>query len=55
MKPLKEKASITLDPDVLKDVKNLAEWDGRPLSQYINKLLRRHVEEMKRQHPEVFQ
>ncbi|MDO4269890.1 MAG: toxin-antitoxin system protein [Eubacteriales bacterium] len=40
MKPLKEKISITLDGDVLQRIRELAEEDGRPLSQYINLVLR---------------
>lgn len=43
MKPLKEKISITIDGDLLKIVKNLAELDDRSLSQYINMVLREHV------------
>lgn len=43
MKPLKEKISITIDGDILKTVKELAELDDRSLSQYINMVLREHV------------
>ena len=44
MKPLKEKISITIDEDLLKKIKNLAEEDDRSLSQYINIVLKQHVE-----------
>ena len=35
MKPLKNKVSITLDEDVIKEIKRLAEEDDRNFSQYI--------------------
>ena len=44
MKPLKEKISITIDEDLLKKIKILAEEDDRSLSQYINIVLKLHVE-----------
>lgn len=44
MKPLKEKISITIDEDLLKKIKNLADEDDRSLSQYINIVLKQHVE-----------
>ncbi len=44
MKPLKEKISITIDEDVLKKIKVLAEEDERSLSQYINLILKKHIE-----------
>ncbi len=44
MKPLKEKISITIDGDVLNKVKQLAEDDDRSLSQYINLVLKNHIE-----------
>ena len=48
MKPLKEKISITIDEDVLKRLRELAEADDRSLSQYINLLLKKHTEEQKK-------
>ena len=45
MKPLKERISITIDGDVLKKIKDKAEYDGRSLSQYINLVLKRHLAE----------
>ena len=44
MKPLKEKISITIDEDLLKKIKTLAEEDDRSLSQYINIVLKQHIE-----------
>lgn len=48
MKPLKDKISITIDNDVLMKLKNYAEEDDRSLSQYINIILRKHVETLER-------
>lgn len=45
MKPLKEKISITIDCDVLEQIKLRAEDDDRSLSQYINLLLKKHLRE----------
>ena len=44
MKPLKQKMSITLDPDLAADIQLLADYDDRSLSSYINLLLRKHAE-----------
>ena len=44
MKALKEKISITIDSDVLEKIKDKAEYDDRSLSQYINLVLKRHLE-----------
>ncbi len=44
MKPLKAKVSITLDSDIIEKIKELAEKDDRSFSQYVNVLLRRHLE-----------
>ncbi len=48
MKPLKEKISITIDNDVLKTLKTYAEEDDRSLSQYINIILKKHVEKLEK-------
>ena len=45
MKPLKEKISITIDGDILSKIRDKAEYDGRSLSQYINLVLKRHLEQ----------
>ena len=43
MKPLKNKVSITLDEDVIKEIKRLAEEDDRNFSQYINLVLKDRI------------
>ena len=43
MKPLKSKVSITLDEDVIKKIKELAEEDDRSFSQYINMVLKTYL------------
>ena len=43
MKPLKEKISITLDSQILYEVRELSEEDDRSLSQYINLVLKEHL------------
>ena len=43
MKPLKEKISITVDSDVLANIKAMADNDDRSLSQYINLVLKEHI------------
>ena len=44
MKPLKSKISITLDEDIVSVIKELAEEDDRSVSQYINMVLKEHVQ-----------
>ena len=46
MRPLKEKISITIDSDILAKLKEEAEYDDRPLSQYINIVLKQHIKEL---------
>lgn len=43
MKPLKSKVSITLDSDVIEKIRLLAEQDERSFSQYINMVLKEHL------------
>ncbi len=43
--PYKVKASISLDKDVIKHIKSLAENDDRNFSQYINLVLKKHIPE----------
>lgn len=43
LKPLKEKISITIDSDILVKLRLLAENDDRSLSQYINIILKEHI------------
>jgi hypothetical protein len=44
MRPLKEKISITIDSDVLKKLREVSEADDRSLSQYINLVLKKHLD-----------
>ena len=46
MKPLKVNISLTLDEDVLTEVRRLAEEDYRTVSQYINLIFRQHLREL---------
>ena len=43
MKPLKQKVSITLDEDIIKQIKILAEDCDRSFSQYINLILKEYI------------
>lgn len=43
MKPLKDKVSITLDTDVIRQIKELAENDDRSFSQYVNLILKDYL------------
>lgn len=44
-RPLKNKISITIDSDIEEAIRVLAEKDDRSFSQYINRVLKKHVEE----------
>ncbi len=44
MKPLKQSVSLTLDVDIVKKIKVLAERDDRSLSSYINLVLRDYLD-----------
>lgn len=48
MKPLKDRISITIDSDLLEKLRERAEYDDRSLSQYINLVLKRHLEELEK-------
>lgn len=43
----KKKVSITLDEELIKSLKLLAEQNDRSLSQYINLTLKQHVQQIK--------
>ena len=45
MRPLKERISITIDSVLLEKLREKSDEDCRPLSQYINLVLRKHVEQ----------
>ncbi|MBQ3542320.1 MAG: toxin-antitoxin system protein [Oscillospiraceae bacterium] len=48
MRPLKDRISITIDSDILEKLRDRAEYDDRSLSQYINLVLKRHLEELEK-------
>ena len=48
MKPLKDKISITIDNDILEKIRERAEYDDRSVSQYINLVLKKHLEELEK-------
>jgi len=43
MKPLKSKVSITLDSDIIDQLKEFAEKDDRSFSQYVNMILKEYL------------
>ena len=43
MKPLKSKVSITLDADIIEQIKQLEEQDDRSFSQYITMILKDYL------------
>lgn len=47
MRPLKEKVSLTIDWETLKQIRALADKDDRSLSQYINIVLKEHLNTIK--------
>ena len=51
MKPLKNKVSITLDEDLVERIRQLAKNDDRSFSQYINLVLKDHVNKVDTTHP----
>lgn len=48
MKPLKERISITIDSDLVAIIRQKAEEDDRSLSQDINLVLKKHIEELEK-------
>ena len=48
MKPLKNRASLTLDEDIIEKIKQLAENDDRSFSQYVNMVLKEHLSKIDR-------
>lgn len=48
MKPLKISVSLSLDEDVIKQLRVLAEEDDRPLSSYVNIILRNYLRGLER-------
>jgi len=46
MKPLKQQLSVTLDEDLVLEIKALAEADDRSFSQYVNMILKKYLTEL---------
>ena len=51
MKPLKQKVSITLDEEIIRKTKRLAEENDRSFSQYVNLVLREHLAYLEKKGP----
>ena len=49
MKPLKVRVSISIDEPVYEKIKELAEYDDRAVSSYINLVLRKHLEQLEKE------
>ncbi|MBQ8342060.1 MAG: ribbon-helix-helix protein, CopG family [Clostridia bacterium] len=45
MKPLKQRVSLTLDPEIIEAIKLRAEDCDRSVSQYINLVLKEHLQQ----------
>ena len=52
MKPMKTKVSITLDEDLVEQLKRLAEDDDRSFSQYLNMILKNWINSKKNDGPQ---
>lgn len=48
MKPLKQKVSITLDEDIIEKIKKLSEDCDRSFSQYVNLVLKEHLNKIEK-------
>lgn len=48
MKPLKDKVSITLDAEIIEQIKTLAENDDRSFSQYVNLILKDYLKQVQK-------
>ena len=53
MRPLKERISITIDSDLLEKLREKSDEDCRPLSQYINLVLKKHVEQEEKKQKKI--
>ena len=50
MRTLKQKISVSLDDDIITKIKELSELDDRPLSQYINIVLKKYIKQYDQNH-----
>lgn len=53
MKPLKTKISITIDENIVDKIKQLAEDDDRSFSQYINMVLKEHLNKLNKNNTNI--
>ena len=51
-KPLKKSVSMTLDADVIEEIRRLAEDSDRSFSQYVNLVLKRYLKNRSDKTPE---
>ena len=51
VRPLKERVTITLDSDIVARLRELADEDARPFSQYINVILRKYLHALDKKKP----
>lgn len=51
LKPLKIKVSLSLDEEIVKKFRVLADEDDRPLSSYVNLVLRNHLRNLEKKNP----
>ena len=49
MRPLKKSISLTLDEDIIEQVKSLAEDSDRSVSQYVNLVLKEHLKKKEKE------
>lgn len=52
VRPLKQKVSLTLDPEVIDGINRLAEKSDRSFSQYVNMVLKREIKKQGQAHAE---
>ena len=46
-RPYKQKVSVSLDEDIISEIRELADNDDRSFSQYINLVLKEHIAKLK--------
>ena len=51
VRPLKDRVTITLDSDIVARLRELADEDARPFSQYINVILRKYLHALDKKKP----
>ena len=54
-RPLKIRISITLDSDIAEKIRKLSKDSVRSFSQYINLVLKQHIQDIEKSEKETFQ